>query len=170
MSVIDSLKSTLGIGARTNKYRVIISGVLGGPSGDVVDVLAKSASIPGVSMAEIEVWNQGRLTVIAGDISYAGTWTVTFLDDEQHSLRGKFIKWIESIDNAIDHSSNAGGHNDYMSTGELHQLSTVDNSLTTKYIFDDIWPKNISETSMSDESSGMVEFSVEFNYTTWSKE
>ena len=52
-SAIDELKSTLGIGARANKYRVIINGVLGGPSGKMIDVLAKSASIPGRSFNEI---------------------------------------------------------------------------------------------------------------------
>ncbi len=168
-SAIDKLKSTLGIGARTNKYKVIINGVLGGPSGEIIDTLAKSASIPSVSFNEIEVWNQGRLTTIAGDISYAGTWTVTFIDDEEHTLRGKFIKWAEAIDNAIKHSSTASSHSSYMSTAELHQLSTIDNSVKAKYKFDDVWPKNISESAMSDETSDMVEFTVEFNYTTWSK-
>jgi hypothetical protein len=51
----------------------------------------------------------------------------------------------------------------------MQQLSTVDNSVTATYTFQDIWPKSISETSMADDSSSLVEFSVEFNYSTWSK-
>jgi len=169
MSVIDELKTTLGMGARTNKYKVIINGVLGGPTGKIVDTFAKSASIPTVSFNEIEIWNQGRLVTIAGDISYSGTWTVTFIDDEKHTLRSKFIKWLEAIDNAETHSSLAGSHSNYMSTAIMQQLSTVDNSVTTTYTFQDIWPKSISETPMADDSSSLVEFSVEFNYSTWSK-
>jgi len=169
MGVIDELKSTLGMGARANKYRVIINGVAGGPSGPEVDTLTKSASVPGRSFNEIEVWNQGRLTVIAGEADFGGTWSVTFMDDEKHTLRGKFIAWMEFIDSVAKHSSDASSHEDYVTTSELHQLSTVDNKPTAKYKFNDIWPKSISDSAMSDESSEMIEFTVEFNYTSWEK-
>ena len=144
--------------------------MLDGPVGEVVDVLAKSSAIPGRDFSEIEIWNQGRLVTIAGDASFAGTWTVTFLDDEYHSLRDKFIAWMEGIDSPLNHQSSAGSHSGYMTTAELQQLSTIDNIVTASYIFEDVWPKSISESAMSDDAQDMVEFSVEFNYSTFSKE
>jgi hypothetical protein len=165
---IDDLKNTLGLGARTNKYQIILNGVGGGPSGEQVNTLAKSASIPGRSFAEVEIWNQGRLTTVAGDADFGGTWSVTFLDDEYHSLRMQFIAWMEYIDSVANHDRAASSHDDYMSTAQMIQLSTVDNSPTITYEFADIWPKTISDTAMSDDSPGMVEFTVEFNYTSWS--
>ena len=166
-SVINALKNTLGMGARTNKYRVVISGVAGVGGGNV-DVLAKSTSIPGRSFPDIEVWNQGRLTVIAGDASFEGTWSVTFMDNESHSLRRQFIRWMEFIDSPISHSREASSHDSYMGRGIVQQLSTINNTAKASYVFEDIWPKSISESSLSDETSDMVEFTVEFNYTSWS--
>lgn len=166
-SVIDNLKLTLGMGARANKYRVVINGVGGGPFGEYIDILAKSTTIPGRSVADIEVWNQGRLTVVAGDASFDGTWSVTFMDTEDHSLRKKFIAWMEYIDSVIKHDREASNHSNYMTTAEVHQLSTVDNSKTASYVFEDIWPKNISDSSLDDSNSELIEFTVEFNYTSW---
>ena len=168
MSSIDNLKNTLGMGARANKYRVIINGVGGGPFGEYIDILAKNTTIPGRSVADIEVWNQGRLTVVAGDASFDGTWSVTFMDTEDHSLRKKFIAWMEYIDSVIKHERDAISHSSYMTTAEVQQLSTVDNSKKVSYIFEDLWPKNISDSNLDDSNSEMIEFTVEFNYTSWS--
>jgi hypothetical protein len=168
-SKIDALKSTLGMGARANKYRVIINGVGGGPTGPMVDTLTKNASIPGRSFAEVEIWNQGKLTVIAGDAQFTDTWSVTFMDTEDHTLRGQFIAWMEFIDSVATNSRGAGAHSDYMTTAELQQLSTIDNACTATYKFEDLWPKSISDSTVSDDSSDMIEFTVEFNYTSWAK-
>jgi len=168
-SKISQLKNTLGMGARANKYRVIINGVGGGPSGPMVDTLAKSTAIPGRSFHEVEIWNQGRLTVIAGDADFSGTWTVTFMDTEDHSLRGQFIDWMEFIDSVANNSRGAGDHSSYMTTAMVQQLSTIDNGVMATYTFEDIWPKSISDSSLSDDGTDMIEFSVEFNFTSWAK-
>jgi len=169
-SSIDSLKNTLGMGARANKYRVTINGAAGsyalGPDGDL---LCKSASIPGRSFADIEVWNQGRLTVVAGDAQFDGTWTVTFIDTEDHKIRTKFIDWMEYMDSVVNHSRGAVDHSSYMSDATLEQLSTVDNSTTATYTLLDVYPKSLSDSSMSDDSSDLIEFSVEFNFSSWVK-
>jgi len=169
-SEIDKLKNTLGMGARANKYRVIINGDGKRFSfGEEADILCKSASIPSRSFAEIEIWNQGKLTVVAGDASYGDTWSVTFLDTEDHQMRTQFNEWMEFIDSVNTNARGANNHDEYMSTAVLQQLSTVDNSVTAEYTFYDIWPKNMSESALSDDSQELIEFSIEFNYTTWEK-
>lgn len=169
-SQIDALKTTLGIGARANKYRVTINGT--GTNfvfGEEGDLLCKSASIPGRSFADIEVWNQGRLTVVAGDAQFDGTWTVTFMDTEEHKIRTQFIDWMEYIDSAVNHTRGAVDHSSYMNDAILEQLSTIDNSVTATYTLLDVYPKSISDSSLSDDSSDLVEFSIEFNYSSWIK-
>lgn len=168
-SVINTLKQTLGMGARANKYRIIINGVGGGPSGPMVDTLAKSTTIPSRSFHEVEIWNQGKLTVIAGDADFSGTWSVTFMDTEDHALRGQFLQWMEFMDSVTKNSRGASDHSSYMTTAELNQLSTIDNKITATYIFEDLWPKNISDSTLSDDSTDILEFSVEFNFTSWAK-
>lgn len=168
MSIIDSLKNTLGLGARSNRYRIILNGVGGGPNGEYIDVLAKNTTIPGRSVADIEVWNQGRLTVIAGDAAFDGTWSVTFMDTEDHMLRRKFIQWLEYIDSPLNHSRDATSHSDYMTTAEVHQLSTTTGNKTVGYVLEDVYPKSISESAMDDSNAELIEFTVEFNYTSWS--
>ena len=168
-SVIDALKNTLGMGARTNKYKVIINGRGGGPSGNIVDVLAKSADIPSRSFTEIAIWNQGRLTNIAGASDFGSTWSVTFMDDASHTLRGQFVAWMEFIDSVASHSRAAGAHSAYMGDATIQQLDTSHNGVTASYTFSDVWPKSISASTMSDDNSAIIEFTVEFNYTSWSK-
>ena len=167
-SAITSLKSTLGMGARANKYRVNIAGS-GGVTGPFVDILCKSTAIPGRAFHDIAVWNQGRLVNIAGDADFSGTWSCTFMDDEAHTLRGAVIAWMEEIDSSASHSRGVGGHADYMKTATLDQLSTIDNSPTATYIFEDIWPKSISDSSLDDSNGDLIEFTVEFEYTEWVK-
>lgn len=166
-SKITMLKNTLGMGARANKYRVILNSVGPGLTGIKVDTLAISTTIPGRSFNDIEVWNQGRKTTVAGAADFSGNWSVTFMDTQDHSLRKEFIAWMEFIDSAVNHYKAAADHNSYMTIAEVHQLSTVDNSTQVKYIFNDVWPKSISDSSLSDSSTDMVEFTVEFNFTTW---
>jgi len=168
-SAINILKNTLGMGARTNKFKVIISGRGGGPSGNNVDVLAVSASIPSRSFTEIPIWNQGRLTAIAGAADFGNTWSVTFMDDESHSLRGQFLAWMEFIDSVANHARASGSHSAYMGTAQMQQLSTITNATVATYKFEDVWPKSISDSSMDESNSAMVTFSVDFNCTSWSK-
>ena len=169
-SQIQKLKTTLGIGARANKYRVTINGTGSSFSpGEFGDILCKSTSLPGRSFADIEVWNQGRLTVVAGDAQYDSTWSCTFLDNENHELRNIFIDWMEYIDSVVNHSREAVDHSSYMNDAILEQLSTVDAEPTATYTLYDVYPKSLSDTSYSNDSQDLVEFSVEFNFSSWKK-
>lgn len=169
MGVLEDLKSTLGLGARANKYKIILNGVGGGPEGAMVDTLAKSTAIPSRSFADIEIWYQGRLVTVAGEAQYSDAWSITFMDDEKHTLRGKFNDWMEFIDSVANNSRDANTHNSYMTIGKVQQLSTVDNSITAEYEFSNVYPKNMSDSALADDSADLIEFSVEFNYSYWTK-
>jgi hypothetical protein len=164
---IQSLKSTLGMGARTNKYRIILNAPGGGPTGPSVDILAKSATMPGRGFADVQVWVQGRELTVAGDATYDGTWSCTFMDTEDHMLRNKFIAWMDYIDSFDGHTRGASSAPDYMTEITIQQLSTIDNSMKAECKLQNAYVKNISEITYSDETSGVIEFTAEFNYSHW---
>ena len=165
-SVIQQLKTQLGMGARANKYRIILAG-LKGVDDIMVDTFAKSTAIPGRSFSDIEVRNQGRLTTVMGNAQFDGTWSVTFMDTEDHTLRKAFLSWMEYMDSVISHTKGPFTHIEYMTTSILEQLSTIDNSVKATYTFENVYPKSISDSSVSDDSQDLIEFTVEFNYSSW---
>ena len=171
MSVnINELKRTLGVGARANRYRVIIPSKGNGPDSSLINILVKGASFPSRSFADIDIFVQGKKITIAGEAQYDGTWTLTFLDTEDHSLRGAFNNWMTYIDNINANNREAQEATDYMTDGaKIQQLSTVDNSVKAEYSFFNLYPKSISEITVADDNEGLVEFTVEFNYSYWIK-
>jgi len=163
-SKIQELKNTLGIGARSNKYRIIINQM---EFSENVDILCKSSSLPGKSFADIEIYNRGRKLNFAGQAQFDGNWSCTFIDDENHSIRKLFINWMNYIDSTKNHSRKAVSINSYMKTAIIQQLSTITNKVTAEYIFNDLYPKSISESTYSDDSSELIEFNIEFSFSFW---
>jgi len=169
MGKLDDLKKTLGMGARSNKYKIILSSPSGGPDGEEINTLAKSTTIPGRSFNDIQVWYQGRLITVAGDAQYDSTWSVTFLDDEKHSLRTKFNNWMEFIDSVKNDKRISTDNPSYMTSVKLSQLSSVTGYPTATYELYDVYPKSMSDISFSDDNSSLIEFTIEFNFSYWEK-
>jgi len=170
-SKLTQLKDTLGIGARLNKYKVMLAAPQG-PTDDVkIDVLCKGGAIPAKTVGIVEVWNQGRKLIIAGDSTFENTWTLTFWDDESHSLRKSFDDWLLFIDDFENHKREISDHNSYMtSAAKIQQLSTIDNSMVAEYNFHNLWPTSIAAIEMADETiDTLAEFTVDFAYSHWVK-
>jgi len=170
-SAINNLKTTLAMGARANKYRVQIAAPLGPTDDTIIDTLCKGGDIPGKTIGQIEVYNQGRKVVLAGDAEFESEWTLTFWNTQNHDTRGQFIDWMTFIDSVETHSRGAGTHDDYMSSGAMiHQLNTSDNSVTASYQFNDLWPNNIGSIAMADETQDEIEeYEVTFSFSYWTK-
>ena len=166
-SQLKKFKSSLQIGARTNKYKIMMNSKGGGPDNEITDILAKSVSLPGMTSNDIDLMIQGVRVTIAGDASYDGTINITFYDKEDHFLRRKFIKWMIFINDVINHDRIAGSTMDYMTDTTIQQLSTVDNSMVAEYKFYNVYPKSVSDITYSDEGGTLMEFTVEFNFTHW---
>jgi hypothetical protein len=166
-STLESLKNKLGMGARANRYMVMISAPVG-PSDDItIDTLCKGGSIPGKTIGQIEVFNQGRKLIIAGDAQYENTWTLTFWNTEDMALRDSFDKWMLYIDDMEAHTRKASDHSSYMAdAANISQLSSVDNSVQAVYQFRNLWPTSISSVDLADDSADTItEFSVDFAFS-----
>ena len=164
---IKKLKGTLGIGARNNNYRVILNSKGSGPDNETVDTLIKSISLPGVSTNDIDIHFQGKKLTIAGDTSFDGTLNITFYDTEEHSLKKSFMNWMVFIDDVKNNKRDANNASEYMTNIVVKQLSSVNDSEKAIYTYYNCYPKSVSELSYSNESTELMEFSIEFNYSHW---
>jgi len=171
MGVLDDLKTNLGMGARGNKYKVMIAAPVGNSDDAIIDTICKGASIPAKTMGQIEVWNQGRKLIIAGDAQFENTWSLTFWNTQDLSLRNSFDDWITFIDSVETNTRGAVEHKDYMTEGaKVQQLSATDNSVVATYEFKNLWPTNISSIELADDAvDAITEFTVDFAYSHWIK-
>jgi len=164
--ILNELKNQLGLGARTNRYKIIINGK-NGFEGKILDTLCKTTTMPSKSLSDKEIWYQGRKLTFAGETEFDGSWTVTFMDSQDLTIRNKILNWLNMIDNIDNHSKNYGTPSSYMGTAKVTQLNTSTNANMYSITIEDIYPKSISEISYSDEDSNIIEFSVDFNYSYW---
>jgi len=163
--LLDKLKTELGAGARQNKYKVFLGTQL--PSaGTQGDVLCKSTTFPGVSVGVIEVWNQGRKLVIPGDTSYANDWTLSFYNTVDHKLRKEFIEWMRKVDQ-FQENVHAQTPQSFMIDMKVVQM-LADGGEGQSYTFHNVFPKDIGEISVADDSADAIqEFDVILSFTDW---
>jgi len=174
-SKLNELKRILGMGARSNKYKIMITAPIAGGSEVEIDTLCKGASIPTETVGIVEVYNQGRKLNIAGDRSYEGSISYTFYLTQDHKLRDDFVKWIDFIDNFEEHNRGKNtdiGHDDYMIDGaRVQQLNTSTNEVTANYKFYNFFPTEVGEVELADDNQDQVsEFTVNFSYSHITRE
>lgn len=169
MGVLQELKETLKMGARGNKYKIMLAAPVGPTDDFLIDTVGKGGSIPAKTMGQVEIWTQGRKLVVAGDATYENTWALTFWNTQDLALRKGFDDWLLYIDNMETHSRGATTHNDYMTDGgKIQQLNTSDNSVMATYEFYNMWPTGISAIEMADDQQDTItEFTVDFAYSHW---
>lgn len=160
---LDLLKSTLGLGARANKYRVNLPYT----SAESMDVLAKATSLPDVTLGTIEVWHRGRKLLVAGEAQYAGTWDVTFYNTEDLNLRDIFVEEIERIDSYLTEQKSVGQNGDYMKNLNVLQLDSKNNP-TREFVLFNAYPTVVSTVDLASDSADTIsEFTVTFAYSHW---
>lgn len=95
--MISDLMSVINSGARSNKYRVYVP--MFDSLGDELDILVQTASLPGKSLTPTEVVVKGRKCYLRGEMSFDGTWEMSFLNTEDMKERNYFLSWIDEIAN-----------------------------------------------------------------------
>jgi len=166
---LQELKTALAMGARGNKYRVMLAAPVGPSDDQLIDTVCKGAAIPAKTIGQIEIWTQGRKLVVAGDATYDNAWNLTFWNTQDMALRRSFDLWLLYIDDMEGHYRGATDHVSYMTeTANISQLNTSDNSIMATYEFRNLWPTGISAIDMADDQQDTItEFSVDFAYSHW---
>jgi hypothetical protein len=165
-SNISTIKGKLsGGGSRSNLFKVNMvypTGITGGNE----DVLVKSAGLPSSNLGIIEVPVRGLILKVAGDRTF-DTWTITVLNDIDFKVRTAFEKWMASIRKLTDNTGNASPANYVVDGIEVEQLAR-DETILRKYIFEGVFPTNISQIDVSSDSTDTIEeFTVELQVQSY---
>jgi hypothetical protein len=134
----------------------------------------RTTSLPKYEIQKIDIPLQGQNIRIAGPATFDGTWTVTFLLDETHSLRHQILKWSTlAYDGArMSHSSPGSYKNNtfYSQEGSLAD-GTVSITQVNKrgqpvagYTFAGIYPSEVGEVTLSQDNGDPSTFQVTFTY------
>lgn len=88
-----------GMGVRTNKYLIEFAlPIFDSPHPWKVNVLCKATSFPQRQMHTTSMWRFGRKYNLRGETNFGDTWTLTFEDDSELTLRRAFDYWFREID------------------------------------------------------------------------
>jgi hypothetical protein len=175
-ATIDQLKGALATGARANLFRVdvtfpstVISDTnsTSGLLTQQMSLLCKSAAVPGFTVGVIEVpFRAGRRIKIAGDRTFAD-WTVTIINDENHTVRSAFNAWVDYISTSdYDSTSKAKGgiDQDYYSTVLVSHLDAK-GAVVRKYQLEMAYPTDVGALDLSYDSTDTIsDFTVNFQY------
>lgn len=167
MARISDFKAMLrNGGARPNQFRVELHFPqfvqLGVVAGAEAQFLCKAASLPAVTLENIQVHYRGRPVNFAGERTYQ-PWGITVYNDTTFNIRNQLEVWS----NGIQHFEDTEGivnPRDYQVDLRVHQLGRNGETLKT-YKFVDAYPVAIGQIQLDYESNNAIEmFDVEFQY------
>jgi hypothetical protein len=169
---VEEFKSQLfGGGARNNYFKATLTGLdtFGGADLATVSFLCKAASLPGSTIAGIEVPFRGRVIKVAGDRTFE-PWNVTIINDIDFQVRGAIERWMNAPLNT--HETNLGEQRPavYKTQMKVEQLDKAGTSLKT-YHFIGTFPSVLDPIEVSYDSSNTIEeFNVTFEYDYWTSD
>lgn len=140
---------------------------------NLVNILCKSAALPGSNLGVIEVPFRGRTVKIAGDRTF-DTWTTTFFVDANMELRGIFEDWANFINTHeantaprfLPSSTTAEGYMADLYVSQLEKDATVTGSAIRTYKLHHCFPTNVSQIDVAYDSNDQIEeFTVEWQYS-----
>jgi hypothetical protein len=167
---ITDFKSKLtGGGARANLFEVVLSFPDSAPTdGNVLDksrFLIKTAALPASTIGPVNVPFRGRILKIAGDRTFE-SWTVTVINDTDFSIRSALENWINSI-NRVSDATGATDPALYQADAFVYQLDRDGSTLRAYHMYD-IFPTNIAQIALSNETTDAIEeFTCEFQVQWW---
>lgn len=131
-------------------------------------VYARGGSIPGRSITNQAVPYMGLNFNVPGAATYSGTYSLTFMCDNQSAIRRLFEKW--SFDTFDDENSTGNYYTPRAtSTIDLVQLDTQLERIA-QYQLVGCYPSEVGEIAYTIEGSGApVSFPVTFQYHYWKR-
>nr|DAP73203.1 MAG TPA: Baseplate wedge protein [Caudoviricetes sp.] len=166
---INEIKRVLGAAARQSKYRILFTfptSVKTKSDLRDINVMAKSASFPSITIGQVEIFNQGRKFILPGDTSFDTTWQVMFYNQENHQIRLDFLSWMLAID-SFQKNWHSGVPGELMVDMTVQQLDSAEN-VSAVYTFHNVWPQMVDNVDVSADAVDQVqEFGVTFSFTDW---
>lgn len=181
---INDFITSIGQGTKPNMFAIDIewptnfgSGTTGSKfdsaDKDLVDLLCKSAVLPGSSLGIIEVPFRGRTIKISGDRTF-DNWSPTFFNDKDLKIRSYFEEWLESMNthngnNAPKFKPNkTDGYMAVVKVKQLEKNASEKGTILRQYTLHHAFPSSVSQIDLGYDSNDQIsEFTVEFNYSYW---
>lgn len=126
----------------------------------------RTTSLPSYKLADgVEVKFQAQTLRLAGPAEFEGTWETTFLCDEAHSIRHKFLAWMSIAydPSTMSHGAPSQYKDDRV---QVHQLDRGGNSISV-YNFIGAFPSEVGAIELSQEDTEPETFPVTFTYDYW---
>ena len=172
ITTIDKLKTALNSGARSNLFRVSLTGFFSTDTTITADedfsYLCKAAQLPGSTLGIIEVpFSAGRRYKAPGDRTFAD-WTTTVINDSNHKIR-QALEVLQQQYGTTDYNSTTsktrtGGTQTDFSTILVEQLDQTGGTIYS-YTLVNCWPQDISTIDLSyDSTDTLEEFTVTWSY------
>lgn len=175
LTKISDLKTKIGVGARSNLFKVTISSGTSAGTGNFdsnqvtpFSYLCKGAQLPGSTLGLIEVpFQAGRRFKLAGDRTFTD-WTTTIVNDSGQKIR-KAIEELQVKYGVTNYESTSsktltGDDDTDFSTLTVVQYDLAGNE-TYKYQLFNCWPSDISTIDLSyDSTDTLEEFTVTWTY------
>jgi hypothetical protein len=172
ITTIQNLKDVLNTGARSNLFRVTLTGFFSTDATVSADedfsYLCKAAQLPGSTVGIIEVpFSAGRRFKAAGDRTFAD-WTTTVINDSNHKIR-EALENLQKVYGVTDYNSTTsktftGGSSTEFSTILVEQLNQA-GDVVYSYTLENCWPQDISTIDLSyDSTDTLEEFTVTWSY------
>lgn len=131
-----------------------------------VTAFARSSQLPAYQLETVNVPFQSQNLRLAGPANFEGTWTVNFLADEAHSIRKRFLQWMQT---AYNPATLTHGHPfEYkVDNVQIHQLGRTGNTVAY-YNLVGAYVSQVGTIDVSHDSSTEPEkFDVTFTYDYW---
>ena len=137
---------------------------------NVLNVLAKNFSIPGIKNDPIEIKYKGQSILIPGRTNFEQTFTLTFYSDEPQIIRTAMDIWIREMDTELisKNKTNFKGKENFLRTGTMliESLNFEENAAKKKFKFFNLYPTNVQELQFNTDSPSTVsEITVTFAYS-----
>lgn len=127
-----------------------------------VTAFARTTSLPKYSVSTIEIPFQSQKLRLAGPANFDGTWQIEFLCDEAHTIRNRFMQWLQREWNPQTLTAGAPLNYKY-DQAKVYQLSRAGGIVVT-YNFVGLFPTSVGEIALNHEETGYSRFPVEFAY------
>jgi len=163
MASIQDIRSSGTPPQRAYEYEVEILGNVTTGNVPLLTQRVQSASIPETSVETIEINYKGRKALYAGRDASGHTATVTFWDDEAHTVYTFFKDWME---NGISNSITGGGvaRDLYSVEMVIKQFAHDSTTLTGQHRLTAVFPTTIGDIQMSYDSSEHMTVEVTFSF------
>lgn len=181
MNYRKTIENILKNGARTTKWDVIVPDMSGSKE-QKMSLLAKDVSLPALGTKTVILKYKGRDIPVAGQVKHANDFSVTFMVDQEHSVRKYFEDWILMFDARGYQSSFVDSRYEGTLRSKISGESSLYRNITImQYPFDaeisptsnekpsaqytlyGCFPTNIGEFAYNNDNESILDLRVQFS-------